>query len=157
MKTSPPIPTQLCCCPRWDSTAFSWATPADLQVNPTLLNDPSQLAVSTQPSGNTNNLTKIVALQNQPVLNNGTQSMLQYLEGIIGNVGTQASNMQASSAANSSLNQQLSAQLQNATGVDTNDALMQLVQYQQAYQMSAQYVSVVNQTLNDFFQIMLNG
>lgn len=49
------------------------------------------------------------------------------------------------------LNQQLTDQLQNTTGVDTNDALMQLVQYQQAYQMSAQSLSVVNQSLTDLF------
>jgi flagellar hook-associated protein 1 FlgK len=128
---------------------------ADLQVNQSLLNNPGQLAVSsTGQAGDTNNLVKFVNLQTQPVLAKGTQSMLQYLEGIIGNVGTQASNMQASSTANSSLHQQLSTQLQNTTGVDTNDALTQLIQYQQAYQMSAQFVATVNQTLNDFFTII---
>lgn len=76
-------------------------TAADLQVNPSLLSNPTQLAISAGPSGNSSNLTKFINLQNQPVLNQGTQSMLQYLEGIIGNVGTQASNMQASSTANS--------------------------------------------------------
>ncbi len=135
---------------------FVGSTAADLQVDPSLLNNPSQLAVSsTGEAGDSGNLGKFVALQSQPVLNNGTQSMLQYLENLIGNVGTQASTMQANSTANTSLNQQLSDQLQNSTGVDTNNALMQLVQYQNAYQMSAQFVSVVNQTLNDFFTIVL--
>jgi flagellar hook-associated protein 1 FlgK len=137
------------------NTFFVGSSDANLQVNPNLLNNPQQLALSAsgQP-GDSSNLTNFINLQSQPVLGNGTQSLLQYLEGIIGNVGTQASNMQASSTAYSSLGQQLGDQLQNATGVDTNTALMELVQYQHAYQMSAEWVSSVNQSLSDFLQLM---
>ena len=137
------------------NTFFVGGSAGNLQVNPNLLNNPQQLALSTSgQDGDAGNLSKFVALQNQPVLNNGTQSLLQYLEGLIGNVGTQASNVQASNTAYSSLGQQLGDQLQNATGVDSNTALMQLVQFQHAYQMSAEFVSAVNQTISEFLQIM---
>jgi len=134
---------------------FVGTSAADLQVNPALLNNANLLATSTSgQAGDGSNLTKMVNLQNQPVLANNTQSLQTYLENIIGNVGTQANEMQTSSTAYTNLGQQLSTQLQNATGVDTNQALAQLVQYQQAYQMSAQFVSVANQIYQDLYNIL---
>ena len=134
---------------------FVGTNAANLQVNPAILNNPDLFATSTtgQP-GDSSNLTKMVNLQNQPVLGNNTQSLQTFLENIIGNVGTQASNMQASNTAYTALGQQLSTQLQNSTGVDTNQALAQLVQYQQAYQMSAQFVSTANQVFQDLVNIL---
>jgi flagellar hook-associated protein 1 FlgK len=138
------------------NTFFTGTGAADLQVNSSLLNDPSQLATSTsgQP-GDGSNLAKMVALQNQSLLAGGTQTFQKYLENLIGNVGSQTSDMQTNSTAYTALGQQLNDQLQSATGVDTNQALMQLVQYQQAYQMSAQFVSVVNQTVQALLNIQL--
>jgi flagellar hook-associated protein 1 len=137
------------------NTFFIGNNAGDLQVNPALLNDPSQLAASTTgQAGDGSNLAKMVSLQNQSVLANGSQTFQKYLENLIGNVGAQTSDMQANSSAYGALGQQLNDQLQSATGVDTNTALMQLVQYQQAYQMSAQYVSVVNQTIQSLINII---
>jgi flagellar hook-associated protein FlgK len=125
-----------------------------LQVNSSLVNNPANLAVSTTgQAGDSSNLSKFVALQNQPVLGNQSQSLVQYLEGVIGSVGTQTANVQSNSTALTSLGNQLSTQLQNADGVDQNEALTQMVQYQQAFQMNAQFVNVVNQTITDLMNI----
>jgi flagellar hook-associated protein 1 len=136
------------------NTFFVGSNASDLQVNPNLLNDQAQLATSTtgQP-GDGSNLAKMAALENQPVLANGSQSLVQYLEGIIGNVGTQANSLQTTQTAQQALGQQLNDQLQSVSGVDTNTALTQLVQYQQAYQESAEFVTVINQTMTDLMNI----
>ncbi len=137
------------------NTFFTGDNAGDLQVNPDLLKNPSLLASSaTGQAGDGSNLAKMVALQNQPLLANGSQTFQKYLENLIGSVGSQTSDVQASSTAYGALGQQLNDQLQSATGVDSNQALMQLVQYQQAYQMSAQYVSVVNQTIQSLINII---
>ena len=141
------------------NTFFVGAGAGDLAVNPNLVNNPLQLGLGTTgQAGDGGNLAKLVALQTQPVLVNQTQSLQQYLENIIGSVGTQANDVQTNSNAFNALGQQLNDQLQSVSGVDSNEALMQLVQYQQSYQMSAQFISVVNQTVQSLFNIFLpNG
>jgi flagellar hook-associated protein 1 FlgK len=125
-----------------------------LAVNPNLIANPQNLALgTTNEAGDGSNLAKLVALGNQPTLNGQTQTFQKYLEGIIGNVGTQTQDMQTSQTAYDSLGQQLSAQQQSISGVDQNQELMNLVQYQQSYQLSAQYVSTVTQAFNDFLNL----
>jgi flagellar hook-associated protein 1 FlgK len=138
------------------NTFFVGDSAAGLQVNPNLVNQPAQLALSTsgQP-GDGSNLTKLVALQTQPVLANQTQSLQQYLENVIGGVGTQVNDTQTQSTAYASLGLQLNDQLQSASGVDPNEELIQLVQYQRSYQMSAQFVSTVNQTIDDLLKLVI--
>jgi flagellar hook-associated protein 1 len=137
------------------NTFFTGSTAGDLQVNPNLLKDPAQLATSTtgQP-GDGSNLAKMAALLNQPVLANGSQSLLQYLENVIGTVGSQVNDLQLNQTAQQALGQQLNTQLQSASGVDTNEALTQLVQFQQAYQLSAKFISVISQTMTDLVNIL---
>ncbi len=135
------------------NTFFSGSTPADLQVNPSLLNDPNQLATSTTGEpGDGSNAAKMAALQTDPVMAGGSQTLLQNLEGIISSVGTQVNNLQTTQTAQQSLGQQLNDQLQSVSGVDTNDALTQLVQYQNAYSMAAKFVSVVSQNMTYLLQ-----
>ena len=130
------------------NTFFVGSNASDLAGQSQPAEQSQQLAASTtgQP-GDGSNLAKMAALQTQPVLANGSQSLLQYLEGIIGNVGTQVNNLQTTQSAQQALGQQLNDQLQSMSGVDTNEALTQLVQYQQAYAMSAEFVSVVSQNM----------
>lgn len=136
------------------NTFFVGSGAGGLQVNPNLLSDPAGLGLSAsgQPGDGTN-LTKLINLQTQPVLANQSQSLQQYLENIIGNVGAQASTAQTSHAAFASLGQQLNDQLQTESGVDQNQELTSLVQYQQSYQMSAQFISTVVQTFADLMKM----
>ena len=125
-----------------------------LTVNPNLVANPQDLALGTtgQP-GDGSNLARLVALGNQTTLNGQTQTFQQYLEGVIGNVGTQTQDMQTSQTAYDSLGSQLTSQQQSISGVDPNQELMNLVQYQQSYQLSAQYVSTATQAFNDFLNM----
>jgi flagellar hook-associated protein 1 FlgK len=136
------------------NTFFAGSSAADLAVNPNLVSNPQELALSTsgQP-GDSANLAKLTALQTQPVLANQTQSLQQYLESIIGDVGAQANTAQTSKNAYDTLGQQLNDQLQSVSGVDPNEELMRLVQYQQSYQMSAQFIATVKKTFDDFLHM----
>ena len=103
--------------------------------------------------GDGSNAAKMAALQTDPVMAGGSQTLLQNLEGIISSVGTQVNNLQTTQTAQQSLGQQaLNDQLQSVSGVDTNDALTQLAQYQNAYSMAAKFVSVVSQNMTYLLQ-----
>ena len=126
----------------------------NLAVNPVLLDHPEYLALSkTGQPGDGSNLAQLIALRDQPVLDNGLQTFQQFLEGVIGNVGTQTQDMQTRKSAYDSLGQQLDAQRQSASGVDPNEELMKLVQYQRAYQLSAHFVAASSQSFDEFIQL----
>jgi len=126
-----------------------------LRVRPDLLQNPERfaLSVSGQP-GDGSNLAQLIALRDLPILNGKSQSFRQYLEGMIGDVGSQVQDAQVQQSAYESLGQQLEAQRQSVSGVDPNEELMKLVQYQRGYQMSAHYISAVNETLDDLFRLI---
>ena len=50
--------------------------------------------------------------------------------------------------------QRLVSQQQSVSGVDANEELVKLMQFQRSFQAAAKYVSVVDQTLADLFQMM---
>lgn len=135
------------------NTFFTGSDPSDVQVNSNLLNNPNLLATSaTGEPGDATNLQRMIALQNQPVIG-GTQTLSQYLAGFIGGVATQVNNLTTQQSAQQSVGQSLTTQQQAVSGVDPNEELVNLLQYQQGYQMSAEYISVVNQTVQYLFTL----
>ncbi len=134
---------------------FSGSTASDIGVQPALLNDPSQLAASTsgQP-GDSTNLQKLANLVNQPTLANGSQTLDQFGEGVIGKIGLQVQNLTQQQSDQQALAQSLQTQQQSISGVDPNQELVQLVQYQQSYQLAAHYIDIVNQNTATLVQTL---
>jgi flagellar hook-associated protein FlgK len=128
---------------------FTGSTPGTFAVNPALLANPGLLAASKSGEpGDSSNVNQLVALGNQNTMAGGTQTFNQFLANLIGNVGTQVQDATNQQTAYNALGAQLQNQLQSNTGVDSNGELIKLVQYQQSYEMSAKYVSMVSQTLD---------
>lgn len=136
------------------NTFFAGDDAAGLRVRPDLLANPDRLAASAsgQP-GDGVNLIKLVALRDQPLLKQGTQTFYQFVQGIVGDVGSQVRDADLRASAYQTLGAQLEDQRQAASGVDVNEELMRLVQYQRSYQMSARFIAIVNQTLEDLLRL----
>lgn len=136
------------------NSLFVGDSSSGIRVRQDLLDHPERLALSTTGErGDGSNLNKLVALGYQNTMDDGTQSFSQFLANLIGNVGIQAQENTSRKSAYDSLGAQLQSQLQSATGVDYNEELVKLVQFQRSYQMSARVVSVVSQALDELFQI----
>ena len=69
-------------------------------------------------------------------------------------VGIQVQQLDQGQTAKQALGAQLEAQRQGVSGVDPNEELIVLLQFQRAFQTSAKYLGVVNDTLNAIFQIL---
>jgi len=140
------------------NTFFTGSSASDVQVNPALLNQPSQLAASVtgQPGDNTN-LQRLLALQNEPLLANGTATLSQAYANMVTGVGGQVQDLTNQQTALQAVGQQLTAQQQSVSGVDPNQELVNLLQFQQAFQMSAKYISTINTAMNDLFNIIQPG
>jgi len=137
------------------NTLFTGNNAATLAVRPDLLAHPELLSGSLNGDpGDSSNFTKIANLQNSPTLVNGTQTLGEYFASIVSNVGVRVQDLSNQQTAQQALGQQLSAQQQAVSGVDTNEELTNLLQYQRSFQMASEYINVVNQTMSSLMGII---
>jgi flagellar hook-associated protein 1 FlgK len=78
----------------------------------------------------------------------------QFYANIVAGVGQQAASATGSAAANTSLLNQAQSLRAQVSGVSLNDQATQLLQFQQAYQASAQMISVINTLTQSLLQVL---
>lgn len=130
------------------NTLFTGNDAASLALNPDIANNPGRLATSTtgQP-GDTSNLLRFAALGSASVLNNGTQSFSQYANQMVSDIGTDVQSLSQQQSTNQILTTSITAQQQSVSGVDTNEELAHVMQYQQMFEIAGKYISAVNDAL----------
>ncbi|MCL4498256.1 MAG: flagellar hook-associated protein FlgK [Deltaproteobacteria bacterium] len=89
-------------------------------------------------SGNNENALNLAALQNNNVPVNGTDTTIStYYSGIVSNIGTQAQSANTNYTNSSSVLTNLKNQLSSSVGVNMNQQMTDLVNYQNSYQAAA--------------------
>ncbi len=137
------------------NSIFTGSTAATLGVRSDLLSHPELLGGSLNgDGGDGSNFTKLANFQNAQVLSNGTQSVGGYFASLVGQVGVRVQDLSNQQTAQTTLGQQITAQQQAVSGVDTNEELTNLLSYQRSFQMASEYISVVNQTLTTLMGIL---
>jgi flagellar hook-associated protein 1 FlgK len=112
---------------------------------------PSLIAASSDGSqGSNGNADAMYALNNQPII--AGQSPTNYYSGIVFNVGNDTANASAEQTASGSILQQLNDQRSAISGVSLDAEAGHMVQYQDAYQASAQVIT----TINDMMYAVIN-
>ena len=113
------------------------------------ITDPSKIAASGAAgagnSGDNTNANALLALQNQNVVNG--QTPVGYYSDIVFQVGNDVSTAQTNETAGSQVLQQLQNLQGGVSGVDINEEAANLVRFQNAYESSAQVVSIINSLL----------
>ncbi|MFO0968403.1 MAG: flagellar hook-associated protein FlgK [Gemmataceae bacterium] len=137
------------------NTFFAGDTPGALAVRSDLSAHPEQLAGSRAGRpGDGSNWRRLADLLDAPQLDSGTRSLNKFMSDLVSDVGSQVQDLDQRHTAAQSLGAGLAAQQQSVSGVDPNEELTRLVQYQRSFQMSAKFLSVTNDTLNDLFTIL---
>lgn len=135
------------------NTFFSGTDASSLRVNSQLARNPDLLATSqTGQPGDTSNLQRFVGLQNAKLMNNGSQTLIQNFTQFVSTLGSQVSALNEQASTNQVLTRQLQNQQQTASGVNVNDEMMSLIQYQQMFQSASQYISAINSMYEQLFQ-----
>jgi flagellar hook-associated protein 1 len=107
------------------------------------ITDPSLIAASSDGTvGSNGNAEAMYALSNQSVISGQTPS--GYYSNIVFNVGNAASNASAEQSASSQVLQQLNDQNSAISGVSLDQEAANMVEYQQAYDASAQIITSIN-------------
>jgi flagellar hook-associated protein 1 FlgK len=128
---------------------------ASITVNPTLTADPTKLAIAAVPTsggapppGDTSNAVTLAALQTQSVSALNNTSVLGYYQTVVTTTGSKAATTQTALTSAQASQTQATQQLDSVTGVSTDQEMINLLQYQSAYQASAKVVQTMDSMLN---------
>ncbi len=116
------------------------------------ITNPSLIAASSDgTAGSNGNAQAMYALSNQAIIDG--QNPADYYSGIVSNVGNAVADASAEQTASNSILQQLNDQLSSVSGVSLDEEAANMVQYQDAYQASAQVITTINDMMYAAIQI----
>jgi flagellar hook-associated protein 1 FlgK len=116
------------------------------------ITDPALIAASSDGSAGSNgNAEKMYALSSQAIISGQTPT--DYYSGIVFNVGNATANALAEQTASTQVLQQLNDQRAAVSGVSLDEEAANLVQYQDAYQASAQVMTAIDNMMNAVVQM----
>ncbi|WDE03994.1 flagellar hook-associated protein FlgK [Thalassomonas viridans] len=95
-------------------------------------------------AGNGNNMLAMADTQNQAVANGGTQTFAQVVASSVSTVGSEASLVENQALTADAMFEQAQSRHQAVSGVNLDEEAANMLKYQQAYQASAQIITVAN-------------
>ena len=137
------------------NTLFSGRNAGNLRISDTILKDPRSFAISRSGQAlDTRNAQAMLWLRDQGYLVDGEQTFEGFLAKAIATVGAEVSGLSQFRDRFEVINESLQAQRQAVSGVDETEEIVRLLQYQRAFQSAARYVSVLDETLQELFNIL---
>lgn len=131
---------------------FVGSSAASIAVRPDILADPRLLAASrTGQPGDGSNLVQMAAIREQAAI--GGRTLAQDLTDQIAVVGSDVRSLDDRRLAQAGILQNLTAQEESVRGVDVNEELLQLLQYERMIEGASRYLSVVNEALDSIMAI----
>lgn len=131
---------------QYDNSAMSALS---VTVNQELINDQSKLATTTDPSKGEaycDVVDKLIALDNARVYEGGTGAY--YLESIVAEVGIDSDKASSFLTNYTSIDSAVKNQRLSVMGVDEDEEGMDILKFQQAYNLSSKIMSVMNEIYN---------
>ena len=137
------------------NTFFAGTDARNINVNETLINQPSLLAgASVFISGDGSNAGKIALLDTQTSQRFGDASLVQFFNAISNSVASSTSGANAQWEAADSVLASLRAQKESISGVNLDEEAISLVKFQRAFQGAARYISVVDRLIGELVSII---
>ncbi|PCJ59671.1 MAG: flagellar hook-associated protein FlgK [Planctomycetota bacterium] len=127
---------------------FSGTDAATIKVNEDLKKTPSLLsgALSTK-EGDNSNAVKITQLRDQLIFNNGSISLDEYYQTIVGSIAIESSKSIDLVSTHELILDNLKNLRDEVSGVSLDEEAANLLRFQRSYQASAQYIAVINEIL----------
>jgi flagellar hook-associated protein 1 FlgK len=130
---------------------FSGSSAADMDVNPDLVDDVNLIAAAgpgeNVPGGNSNAVT-IADLQNELAMNGGRSTFDEFYSALVGTVGGAAQSAARGAAHQSEMMRQLETYRESISGVSMDEEMINLVQFQNAYQAASKLITVADELLD---------
>jgi flagellar hook-associated protein FlgK len=136
------------------NTFFTGDDASTMKVNVDLLDHPERLATSrTGEPGDASNLHRMLALRDASVLNDNTQTFAKAFNLTVADIGTEVGALQQLNETNQLLTERIETEIQSESGVDSNEEMVEILKYQQMFQMAAKYVNTVSDTFDELLKL----
>lgn len=135
------------------NTFFQGTSATDIQVNSALLENADRFALSQsgQP-GDGGNLLRFVRAAESVIVDDapGLQAFLNETTAVIGSRVAEAESVLAGLSA---VGEQLTLERDSVSGVDPNEELLQILQFQRAFQSASRFISSINTALDEVLNL----
>jgi len=123
----------------------------DITVNSLILNDTNLVAAADAgenvPGGNSNAIA-MAEIQNQLLMNGNTATMDDFYNGLVSDVGRFVSQARVNGDHQSTVSLELSTYREEISGVNMDEEMVNMVQFQSAYNAAAKLVGTVSEMLD---------
>jgi flagellar hook-associated protein 1 FlgK len=127
---------------------FTGSGAAGLTVNSALVSDPSTLGTGTTGAAADVGVAQQLAdLGTQALSGLDNQTVSGYYGQLVNQIGEDGQTATNAQSTQQALSQQVQSQIQSVSGVNLNDEMSNLLQYQQSYQAAAQALTNINQAI----------
>ena len=104
-------------------------------------------------AGDQTNAMKLLSMRTESVMSNGTSSVEDYYQGVIGRLGIEASRVDSLYTTQKDILVQVENQREDLSGVNLDEEMTKMLQYQTSYQAAAKYITTVNVLLDTLIQM----
>lgn len=133
---------------------FEGQNATSISVTATILEDPSRFATGVSgDAADTVNLFRLVEIENQALFQNGL-TISDFVDEIDTEIGFQVNTDAALSASLGSLRNRLQEERDSYSGVDLNEELIFLQEYQRSYEAAARVIQAADDILSELFSII---
>jgi flagellar hook-associated protein 1 FlgK len=137
------------------NSLFTGTTTGNFAVRQDLLTNPALLAAGQSArSGDNTNATAFAALANAQIAERGSLTFLEALAQMTADAGSLVQTVTREIDQLDAINVDLAGQQQALSGVDPNEELVKLLEYQRMFQSASKFISTVNAALDDLFAIL---
>ena len=134
---------------------FVGSRPSDMRVNPMLIENPDRFAASkTGQFGDSTNLRSLVALRDSRFTVSSTQTFGEFVSELTARVGSQLKELQLVRDNLDLAGQRLRTDRESFSGVDPNEELVRMLQFQRSFQAAARHLAALDETLVDLLRIL---
>ncbi|HMO13172.1 MAG TPA: flagellar hook-associated protein FlgK [Pirellulaceae bacterium] len=134
---------------------FEGANAGDIRVASRIVNDTRQLATSRSGEiGDTTNLINMIRLQGKQLLGVNNISFQDYLDEVTSSIGFEVMVLQHIERNAFTVNQQSEQEIAALSGVDLNEELLLITQYQQQYQAAVQVLQTMNLMMDELLNLV---
>ncbi len=137
------------------NSLFTGTSSGNFAVRKELLDSPALLAAGQSArSGDNTNATAFAALANALVADRGSLTFLEALAQMTADAGSLVQTITREVDQLAAIHVDLSTQQQAISGVDPNEELVKLLEFQRMFQAASKYISTINSAMDDLFGIL---
>jgi flagellar hook-associated protein FlgK len=137
------------------NSLFSGSDASDIALNKTIELDPRNLAASATGADSDNGaLRKLIDTRGQSLSELGGVSTGEYYGDLVGGVGFEIDSTKNAQQTEQTLFDSLQSRRDQTSGVNTDEELVNMLQFQQAFSAASRYITVVNATNDDILRMI---